>query len=59
MNMQIQWFGLALSLTSLASLLGVVLLLWVALARARRVDNAAGLGLALAALALWSGWRDR
>lgn len=50
MNMQIQWFGLVLSLTSLVSALGVLALLGVALVPVRKVDAVAGSLLAIAAL---------
>ena len=48
--MQIQWFGLVLTLTSLVSALGALALMGVALVPVRRADPSAGLLLALAAL---------
>ncbi len=50
MDMQIQWFGLVLTLTSLISALGVLVLLGVALVAVRKADTGAGLLLAAAAL---------
>jgi len=63
MDMQIQWFGLALSLTSLVSLFGVVVLLGVGLFPVRKADTLAGICLAVVALvegtALLAEWLIR
>jgi hypothetical protein len=63
MDVQLQWFGIALTLSTIAGCAAALVLLVVALLPVRRADTIAGLALALAALieglALLTEWGIR